>query len=291
MTNFNQYSSFTIKGKGKDEDLSIYLVYRSPNSSNANNEILFETMKNVKTNSIIIGDFNLPNIDWKLDKGYDSKSKLFLEAVDEAQLTQLVDFPTHIRGNLLDLVLTNTPEKILNIDCLGNLGNSDHSILSVDVLCSTNITKNEEYIPDWSKGNKSGLQDFFSSIDWDHRFNNKNTEDTWNTFCDIITEGVDTYIPKTLKNRSGRPKWSNRNIVRLSRKKEKLWKVYMKTKSNINLDNYKRAEKETKRAVQSAKRKTEKNLANNENVKGFYSYIKSKTKTRENIGPLNKMTK
>lgn len=283
---FNQYSSFTIKGKGKDDDINITLIYRPPSSSQANNDLLMEIVKNVEKNSILIGDFNLPKIDWKLEQGNDVKSVNFLDAMDEADLTQLVDFPTHNRGNILDLVLTNIPEKILNIDCIGNLGNSDHSILSVDVLCAANVINHDEYIPDWNKGDTEALGEFFTSINWEARLNQKNTEESWETFCSIINEGVDSYIPKILRKQKGKPKWLNRNIVKLTRKKERLWKTYMTIRTKSSFDAYKKAEKETKKNVQKAKRKTEKNLARDQNLRGFYSYVKSKTKTKETIGPL-----
>ena len=45
-------------------------------------------------------------------------------------------------------------------------------------------------------------------------------------------------------------------------------------------------EKDCTRAVRSAKRKFEKNIAQNGNKKPFTSYIKSKTKSRTNVGPL-----
>ena len=109
-----------------------------------------ETMKKTPKNSILIGDFNFPKINWSLEVGSDQKSRNFLDIIDETQLTQLVDFPTHVKGNILDLVLTNVPEKILNIDCLGNLGNSDHSIISVDIIYSATVSEQKEYIHDWN---------------------------------------------------------------------------------------------------------------------------------------------
>ena len=74
----------------------------------------------------------------------------------------------------------------MNIDCIGNLGNSDHSILSVDVLCAANVINHDEYIPDWNKGDTEALGEFFTSINWEARLNQKNTEESWETFCSII---------------------------------------------------------------------------------------------------------
>ena len=39
---------------------------------------------------------------------------------------QLVKFPTHLKGNILDLVLTNIPERVTEVEDVGMLGTSDH---------------------------------------------------------------------------------------------------------------------------------------------------------------------
>ena len=80
---------------------------------------------------LLLGDFNLPNIEWTLVSPLqqDSLSDYFCDyIVNYFGLSQLVKTPT--RGNaLLDLVLTNTPENISSIDIDCGLGNSDHNII------------------------------------------------------------------------------------------------------------------------------------------------------------------
>ena len=73
---------------------------------------------------IIMGDFNLPNIDWgnhaiKPNSGYTTCSIIaankLLTIMEEHGLTQHVRIPTHTQGNssnILDLVLTNRPDLI-----------------------------------------------------------------------------------------------------------------------------------------------------------------------------------
>ncbi len=46
---------------------------------------------------------------------------------------QLVDFANHIRGNCLDLVLTNMPERISEVKEMSRLGGSDHEMVFVRV--------------------------------------------------------------------------------------------------------------------------------------------------------------
>ena len=52
-----------------------------------------------------------------------------LEAVEDRLMTQMVDFSTQVRGNILDLVITNMPERVLEVREEGRLGESDHVMI------------------------------------------------------------------------------------------------------------------------------------------------------------------
>ena len=60
---------------------------------------------------------------------------------------QLVTFPTHARGNILDLLLTNTVGSILEISDLGRLGNSDHTMILVTVQTERMSSRTVEKVP------------------------------------------------------------------------------------------------------------------------------------------------
>jgi endonuclease/exonuclease/phosphatase family metal-dependent hydrolase len=87
--------------------------------------MLCELIENSQENTILVGDFNLPEIDWAR-KTSGNRGKKFLEATINANYEQLVTFPTHNRGNTLDLVLSNCPARIQSVEEAGKLGNSDH---------------------------------------------------------------------------------------------------------------------------------------------------------------------
>ena len=76
-------------------------------------------------NTFLIGDVNLPDINW-LDGTSAARGRRILETTVEEDLAQLVDFPTHIKGNILDLVITNCPDKVISISDDGRIGKSDH---------------------------------------------------------------------------------------------------------------------------------------------------------------------
>ena len=60
----------------------------------------------------------------------------------------------------------------------------------------------------------------------------------------------------------------------------------MDTRSDPHRDKFKQTEKLCKKAVRAAKKKFENSIAKNGNRRPFNSYIKSKTKCRDNVGPL-----
>ena len=49
---------------------------------------------------LILGDLNLPDVDWENYNGHTE----FCDKIFELNLEQLVDKPTHINGNILNIV-------------------------------------------------------------------------------------------------------------------------------------------------------------------------------------------
>ena len=125
-SSFNMFARFKIiSDENKDDrDLTVTIVYRPPRANSVNSEELCKLFQNCNGNNLFIGDFNFPAINWS-NLTANGGSEAFLQCVIDNGFDQLVDFPTHIRGNTLDLVLTNRPENILSVEPLGNLSNSD----------------------------------------------------------------------------------------------------------------------------------------------------------------------
>ena len=67
------------------------------------------------SNCIIVGDFNFPDICWSSLSGTSSLSNHFCEFVFDHNLTQHVTNPTHIMGNILDLVLTSASVSTIDL--------------------------------------------------------------------------------------------------------------------------------------------------------------------------------
>ena len=62
---------------------------------------------------VLIGDFNLPGVTWGPTVfSTNSIEKVFLDSFAENGLLQCIDLPTHLRGNILDLLLTTSTNVI-----------------------------------------------------------------------------------------------------------------------------------------------------------------------------------
>ena len=65
---------------------------------------------------ILIGDLNLNKVLWPSSTTSCKLQQLFLDTFSDLNFDQLVEKPTHVNGKILDVLLTNSPEIISNID-------------------------------------------------------------------------------------------------------------------------------------------------------------------------------
>ena len=265
--------------------VNVVLAYRSPNSTTDNDCELVKLFEKTKPNSLYYGDFNLPKTNFQVSTS-DAKGKPILEVVENQFLDQLIDFPTHNKGNILDLIFTNMPDNVLSIENVGNLSNSDHCILKTELDISMAFNDTNELIRDWRKGDQEGLIDCIKNINFPGIFQGKDASQQWATLREVTDIALDRYIPLTTRRKPGQPPWLTQAVIRVTRKKNRYWKRFTKNRSIVNFDNYKVMEKLCKKAVQTAKKCFERKIADSGNKRPFNSYVKSKTKTRHNVGPL-----
>ena len=95
--------------------INICLVYNPPNASAEYTQELINFLQLLPTDSsplILMGNFNVPDINWLTLVGSTHFSNQFCDLIFDLNLSQIVDSPTHIQGNTLDLVLTNLEDSI-----------------------------------------------------------------------------------------------------------------------------------------------------------------------------------
>ena len=83
------------------------VFYRPPNSNLKVLQDLQNSLSNITTDTILIGDFNLSEFDWANNRSRrcSEHHTLLLDIIQDNFLHQLVDRPT-MDKNILDLVLT-----------------------------------------------------------------------------------------------------------------------------------------------------------------------------------------
>jgi hypothetical protein len=123
-------------------------VYRPPNSLiECDHEIfLFLTNLFLKYKNIIVaGDFNFPNLTWRLclDSRFSSADAPLVDFLLNTHATQFVQECTRFRSgqnpSLLDLIFISNPDLATNFNYLPPVGKSDHVLLEFNIQVAINI--------------------------------------------------------------------------------------------------------------------------------------------------------
>ena len=112
---------------------------------------------------------NLPGIDWDQALSINPIEQLFLDTFNNLSLSQVVNEPTHIRGNVLDLICSDRPEHISDIivDSKHGLSGSDHYAISFKLELYARRNKAcKRKIFNFKRANWEHLNEDFLSVDW-----------------------------------------------------------------------------------------------------------------------------
>ena len=284
-TDFNQVSELPVRRRDGGE-ARIYLVYRSPNSTTVNDDKLCEWMMTLSGDYVIIGDFNLPGIDWE-ENSTDAKGQKFLETVESKFLTQHVEEGTHESGNKLDLVLCTAQSMVRDVVKEGRIGSSDHDILMCMLDLEVKVEERKVKMRDWAKENFPGLRNDLQR-NWEEDLDGKNVEETWTLIRNAIQEAMERNIPWKKRRKRFRPQWMTTTIESKIEGKKRAWARWKRTGAETDKRAYKKEVKEVKKKIKNAKRNLEKKIANGskKKPKSFYAYLKSERGNRVKIGPL-----
>ena len=97
---------------------TLCVVYIPPHPTTGYFDTCLSHLTNLIVDShplIILGDFNTPDINWPTLTGISSNASKLVDFIFDHNLSQLIDQPTHICGNILDLVITNQEHSISSL--------------------------------------------------------------------------------------------------------------------------------------------------------------------------------
>lgn len=271
----------------RERQLIIGNCYNSPSASMEEQQNLHAAIREAsKHQALIMGDFNHGSINWETLHS-DRDDAPFLDLIGDCFMTQHVDKPT--RGEaILDLVITTEPGMVENLTIEEHFGSSDHNIVIWDLISETELITNNVMIHDFKKANFDKMRREVDQVDWGKCFEAKSTNGKWCIFKNTILKAMKEFIPMKLKKVRNKPKWLTRYAQNAQNKKHKLWKRYRSTKNQEDYMTYKAAQNIATRELRLARKNFEKKLADNikTDPKSFYSYTRSKMRTKDKVGPL-----
>ena len=245
---------------------------------------------------IIVGDFNMPAIEWSTRTTINKRDHEFIETIRDAYLFQHINTPTRHRhnqnSNILDLILSNNEMAITDIKIESPLGKSDHATIKFSVNCNLDIKDNVINKFSFQKGNYERMKEELS-LDWDRLFEDKNVDEAWSIFEDKIVESMEKNIPTYTINHSKKKKISKtpltENMLKAIRKKHRMWQRYLETKDGQKYQEYCRARNKIRALTRGARSIYEKKIANDckKNPKMFWNYVKNNLNSKSNIPDLD----
>ncbi len=266
----------------------IVVTYLPPNSDTSQTITYLRQFFDRKI--ILTGDFNLPEINWNTMVGSTLNCNLFCDFVFESNLSQLVTVPTHCRGNCLDLVLTNFPDEIVNLQVDNStLLKSDHLLVFFSLMTSykqKTLIQEPHFVIDFSKLNYTDLANYILDYDFSSCLYTHNVELAWNHLRFTLHNAISQFAPKVkLKPRKCFPKWYNSEIrLRLNRTRHfrKQAKCHPTT---ANVNRLEREDNYLNQLMTTSKMKFEASLVEEfaySNSNKIYKYINNLLK-RDNI--------
>ena len=284
--------NFESVSNSKENSIRIGVFYRPPNQQTGieyDKLMINEINSACNSNTLILGDFNLPTINWDTHEVNNEEGRLFMECCQDNFLTQFVEKPT--RGkNILDLVLANQ-DSVKELQIGETLSNSDHNIIRFSLEGPNKFIKsNKAKIPDFKKGDYESFRKKLESINWNIEFKNKNGHQMWERFKSILSDIQNSCIPsRNIRDINRKPSWWNSKISKMIKLKKAAFKKFKQSNDRVDyLEDYKKNRDSLNSFIRKCKREAEINLACNskKDPKKFFSFYKFNKKKGDRIGPI-----
>jgi len=243
---------------------------------------------------IIVGDFNLPHLDWsnRTAPGDDIHS-LFLQFCNDFGFAQFVDAPTR-DDNVLDLVMSNDPYILSSVYVAEPFSNSDHCAINFTLLLNNHekfdVVRN---IYDFENCNEDVVRQALLS----HPFNSMvplgSADAIWDQFIQPIYKTLSESVPlKVIHSGVGNSsaKRYPAHVNRALHKKTALWRRYRVDRSTANKTNYYQQVEYCRALIYEHEKCKETSVVNQSNLGAFYRFINKRMSCKSGVGPLKSVS-
>ena len=208
---------------------------------------------------------------------------MFLGEFLRLGLVQCITSPTHNKGKILDILLTNSENHLSNISIISDqqFCKSDHFGISFDVKFKIERKRPIKIKSfNFKRANWDILNEELKSINWVSVLDSLEPDIAWLRFKDTLNYYLDLYIPKITMGINSKPPWFDVDCYQKCREKERLLKKYKRTKTMHDELKFVKCRREFKSMIRSKMRDNLfQNSDSNAITKQFWSYVKSKSKS------------
>lgn len=286
------FEAIAAKIDCKSESLIILNVYRPPNAFSEKNFVdefteFYHKSNFHSKNVLIVGDFNLPYIDWKNERlsRANKCSEDFLRFCLNSSLTQIVDDCT--RGeHVLDIALVSNVTLVEKCHVLEPLTSSDHAQVLLKLQIRKTSRNNSESRLNFFEADYCSIERILVDINWEFAFTQfRNIDEKVEWLNSLLLTVFESYTPKfNARKQKFLPK-------RLRRTGNKLRRTYYKIKrgrrSALDHSEYAAAIKNHKREIDEYFRQQEQHILDSKSQRKFWSLLRSKTSCRPQIPALH----
>ena len=270
----------------------IICIYRPPSTDIANHQGICDLISylcNIHYPSILLGDFNLPLINWDTVScpNYSMSNNKFIECITENSLLQYITFPTRL-NNILDLLFTNDSLLLSNISKEPKFGInkhiSDHFSFSFNILSMSTHSVNP-ILPNFKKANFILMYSLLKNTQWENILSyGKDIDETINIFYSTMLDIFSKTVPmsKLSTNAHKYPKYIH------SIQSKCLRNFKNRNKSTIHNNKWRDSQSLLHSNIQNYVLQREYKVINSNNKSLFYKYVNSRLSFHNGISPLIK---
>lgn len=260
-----------VRAGGHGWYLMVMVIYIPPSSAVDVYEKVVLTIENLMSKYedenihwAVMGDFNLPHIQWcevdiddelmdgshgLIPVGTGSLAETtFIDGIDSCGLLQ-VNFICNTFDKLLDLVYVDITQLFSVFRPVSILHSRDRNHCPVGVSFFTDVNfgfsnhadRGENKVKfNFESIDFNEFAIYLSIIDWSCIFNDADVDTNVSRFYERIYSGLERYAKK-IKSRKGNfkyPVWFDTSLIHLHKQKQKAYKTYIQSKSAVDYENY-----------------------------------------------------
>jgi hypothetical protein len=175
--------------------------------------------------------------------------ELFCEITDQFLYQKAVG-PTHLRGNKLDRVFSNSPKLITNVNCTNPTDPfpTDHYLIEFDIKVRFQKAQSiRRTAHDFNNANFDGAHEHLMNVPLDPAISdNSNIDECWEAWKDLPLTAIDKFVPKKTVVDTNTPPWIDRDAKHMIKKKYTALRQYRQKRTEGRKRKLRQPTQETK---------------------------------------------